>query len=132
MESDADQFAIQSAGLTITKTQTVIDDPFSAASPRAIPGATVEYLIEIENTSATTPADDVSISDPVPANTTFLTAQRRRYHGRRSSGRAPAMPRCGHRRLRHHGPGALAVDSTVIGDVAGGATVTVAFRVTIN
>ena len=74
-ESDSDQFAVVSAGLRITKAETVLDDPFASAIPRALPGSHVEYLITIENTSASTPADGVSLTDPVPANTTVRTAQ---------------------------------------------------------
>ncbi len=89
-------------------------------------------MIEIENTSTTIPADDVSISDPVPANTTFLTAQPVAITGGLvliCTGDAldADTDGCG-----ITAGGALAVDSTVIGDVAGGATVTVAFQVTIN
>lgn len=131
LEYDSGQFAVLTAGLTITKTQTVLDDPFSATDPKAIPGATVEYVIEIENTSATIPADAVSISDPVPANTTFLTAQPVAITGGlvgTCTGDASDADTdgCGIT------AGALTVASSVIGNVAGGATVTVAFQVTIN
>jgi uncharacterized repeat protein (TIGR01451 family) len=132
MENDSGQFAVQTAGLTITKTQTVLDDPFGSPSPRAIPGATVEYVIEIENTSATTPADAVSISDPVPVNTTFLTAQPVAITGGvvgTCTGDAldADTDGCG-----ITAGGALTVASTVIGNVGAGATVTVAFQVLID
>ncbi|HEY9181860.1 MAG TPA: hypothetical protein VIQ99_01595, partial [Gammaproteobacteria bacterium] len=72
-QSAADQFAVQSAALTVTKTQTVIDDGFGSASPRAIPNAVVEYTITVANGSTTTAATGVAISDPIPAATTFQT-----------------------------------------------------------
>jgi uncharacterized repeat protein (TIGR01451 family) len=135
LESDADQFAIESAALTVTKAQAVLDDGFGSASPRAIPGATVEYSISIENESLTTPADDVSISDAIPANTTLVAAQ---YSGEDvgiTGGLAASCTAdandgdadgCG------IAAGALTVGSAVIGDIGIGATVTVQFRVLIN
>jgi uncharacterized repeat protein (TIGR01451 family) len=70
-----DQYEIRSAALTIAKTSTVISDPFNGtSSPRAIPGAIVEYAITITNTGAV-PATGVTLVDPVPANTTFATGQ---------------------------------------------------------
>jgi len=71
-ESDADQFAFQSAALTVTKAATVVSDPFASASPRAVPGAIVEYTITIANTGVTG-ATGVAVNDPLPANTTFAT-----------------------------------------------------------
>jgi uncharacterized repeat protein (TIGR01451 family) len=68
-----DQFAVQSAALTVTKTQTVIDDGFGSASPRAIPNAVVEYTVTVANGSPTTAATAVVINDPIPATTTFQT-----------------------------------------------------------
>jgi uncharacterized repeat protein (TIGR01451 family) len=57
-------YALQSASLTITKTNTLIDDPFNGgADAFYIPGATVEFVITVENTSTTTDALNVSVSD---------------------------------------------------------------------
>lgn len=130
-ESAVDQFFIQSAALTIQKTQTVISDGFSASNPRSIPGATVEYQIEIENTSPTIAADLVSISDPVPTNTTFLAAQAVVItNGVVATCTGDANDAdtdgCGIT------AGALTVGTGVIGSVTPGEIVTVAFQVTIN
>jgi uncharacterized repeat protein (TIGR01451 family) len=130
-ESAVDQFFIQSASLTIQKTQTVISDGFSASNPRSIPGATVEYQIEIENTSPTIAADLVSISDPVPTNTTFLATQAvlitngvvATCTGDANDGDSDG---CGVT------AGALTIGTGVIGSVTPGEIVTVAFQVTIN
>ena len=131
IESAVDQFFIQSAALTIQKTQTVISDGFSASNPRSIPGATVEYQIEIENTSPTIAADLVSINDPVPANTTFLAAQAVVItNGAVATCTGDANDAdtdgCGIT------AGALTVGTGVIGSVTPGEIVTVAFQVTIN
>ncbi len=70
-----DQYAVQSAALSITKTSDVIDDPFNApADAIAIPGATVEYTVTIANTGLVA-AGGVSIADTLDANLTFATAQ---------------------------------------------------------
>jgi uncharacterized repeat protein (TIGR01451 family) len=69
IESDNDGFLLQSAALTINKTQAVISDPFS--SGRAVPGARIEYTIEINNTG-TAGATSISISDLVDADVTFV------------------------------------------------------------
>jgi uncharacterized repeat protein (TIGR01451 family) len=130
-ENAADQFEIRSAALLITKTQSVIDDGFSASDPRAIPGAIVEYLIEIENTSATTDADAVSIEDLVPANTTFLATQAVVITGGvvatcTGDNNDADTDGCG------VAGGELTVGPGVIGSVGAGDTVTVAFQVTID
>jgi|RhiMetdeSRZDD1v2_1073273.scaffolds.fasta_scaffold00531_5 uncharacterized repeat protein (TIGR01451 family) len=72
-ESAADQYHVQSAALTITKTLQVISDPFNGGSnPKAIPGAVVQYRIRMINASTTTAATAVTVTDNIPANTTFV------------------------------------------------------------
>jgi uncharacterized repeat protein (TIGR01451 family) len=70
-----DQYAVQSATLSVQKTSAVISDPFNGTTnPKAIPGAVVEYTIVVSNTGATA-ATNVSISDLIPANTTASLGQ---------------------------------------------------------
>lgn len=72
VEADRDGFEVQSAGLNVTKAATVIDDPFNGTTnPKAIPGATVEYVITIAN-SGTLDADNVSITDSIDTDVTFI------------------------------------------------------------
>lgn len=67
-----DQYAVQSAALSVLKASTVISDTFNGTTnPKAIPGATVEYAVTVTNTGAV-PATGLSIADPLPANTTFV------------------------------------------------------------
>jgi uncharacterized repeat protein (TIGR01451 family) len=67
-----DQFAVQSAVLSITKTSTVISDPVNGTTtPKAIPGARVEYVLTIANTG-TQAATGITIADPLPASTAFV------------------------------------------------------------
>jgi uncharacterized repeat protein (TIGR01451 family) len=48
--SDTDAYRIQTATLTVTKTSTVISDPFNnTTNPKRIPGAIVEYCVTVQN-----------------------------------------------------------------------------------
>jgi uncharacterized repeat protein (TIGR01451 family) len=44
----------------------------SGSNPKALPGATVEYCIAVQNTGSVA-ATSVAIEDLIPANTTFVT-----------------------------------------------------------
>jgi uncharacterized repeat protein (TIGR01451 family) len=69
--SDDDQYNVVTAALTVIKSQTVISDPFNGAvNPKAIPGAVIEYCVDINNTGATQ-ADAIVLTDAIPANTTY-------------------------------------------------------------
>ncbi|HWN37548.1 MAG TPA: hypothetical protein VNP02_03555 [Gammaproteobacteria bacterium] len=134
-ENATDQFAVVSAGLRITKAETILDDPFASATPRALPGSHVEYLITIENTSTTTAANGVSLSDPVPANTSLFAGQ---YAGKDVAITGGSTPTCTADAIDGDGDGcgidglgALTVSTGVLGNIAASATVTVRFRVTI-
>ena len=70
--SDQDDYEVASADLTVDKTSAVISDPFSAVNPKAIPGATIRYTIDISN-SGSTDADNVVTVDQIPTNTTFVS-----------------------------------------------------------
>ena len=66
--SDTDAFLVQSATLLITKTSIVISDPFNlGVNPKAIPGATIEYQVEIAHTAGTGTATSVTITDDLSA-----------------------------------------------------------------
>jgi uncharacterized repeat protein (TIGR01451 family) len=67
------QYHVLSAALQVTKASQVVWDPFNfGSSPKAIPGARVEYTITVTNTSTTTAADAVSVIDNIPANAAFF------------------------------------------------------------
>jgi len=68
--SDQDDYEAASADLSITKSSAVVSDPFSASNPKAIPGATIRYTIDIANIGGTD-AQAVITVDEIPANTTF-------------------------------------------------------------
>jgi uncharacterized repeat protein (TIGR01451 family) len=67
-----DQYVVQAATITVTKTAVVISDPFNlTTNPKAIPGATIEYCIQVANTGGAS-ATSVQVTDAMPANTTFV------------------------------------------------------------
>lgn len=75
IHESSDQYAVQSAALSVSKTSSVFSDPFNnTTNPKSIPGAVMQYEITVTNTG-TLPAGLVQISDPMPANTTFLAGQ---------------------------------------------------------
>ena len=69
-ESEADGFEAVTADLVVTKTYAVIFDPFG--SGKAVPGAVIEYTITLDNTAGAAAATDISISDLVDADVTFV------------------------------------------------------------
>jgi uncharacterized repeat protein (TIGR01451 family) len=69
--SARDQYNVSTATITVTKTAKVISDPFNGTTnPKSIPGAIIEYCIQVANTGGAT-ATAVNVSDLVPANTTY-------------------------------------------------------------
>lgn len=73
IESDRDGFVVTSAGLNVTKSVTVISDPFNGTTnPKAIPGAVVEYVITLAN-GGTVDAETVSITDAIDTDVNFVT-----------------------------------------------------------
>jgi len=71
LETAVDGYVIAAATLSINKTATVVDDPVNTAAPFfAIPGATIEYAIEITNAGTST-ASNVVISDQLTGELLF-------------------------------------------------------------
>ncbi|MFM9976949.1 MAG: hypothetical protein ACKVOP_02735 [Sphingomonadaceae bacterium] len=70
--SARDDYTVGAAALTITKTATIISDPLNGTTnPKMIPGATVEYCIQVANAAGGATATNVVVTDPVPAQTTY-------------------------------------------------------------
>lgn len=58
--------------LATTKTSRILNDPINGTNnPKLIPGATVEYCIQIKNTGDTE-ASNISAADVIPGNTTYV------------------------------------------------------------
>jgi uncharacterized repeat protein (TIGR01451 family) len=73
--SDDDAYRIRTAAISVVKTSRVISDPFNGTTnPKRIPGATVEYCIEVTNSSTTTAATAVIVSDDINELTTTFVA----------------------------------------------------------
>ena len=68
-----DGFTVSSAALSITKTATLISDPFNGiTNPKAIPGAVVEYVITVSNATGGSAADNVVITDTLSTEITVV------------------------------------------------------------
>lgn len=63
-------YQVTAANLTITKSSTVISDPVNGAVAKAIPGAVIEYTIQIHN-AATGTATNVTVTDTLDTNLAF-------------------------------------------------------------
>jgi uncharacterized repeat protein (TIGR01451 family) len=59
--------------LAVSKTMSVLDDPINGTTnPKAIPGANVRYIIQIDN-NGTAAATGVTVVDPIPAGTAYVS-----------------------------------------------------------
>ena len=134
-----DQYFVASAALAISKTSSVISDPFNGATiPKAIPGATVEYVVTIANTGAAT-AGGISVSDTLNANLAFVQGA---YAGATDVqiqvGASPATFCVAESGADTNADGCsragqtLTVNPTSAISVAAGQSATVRFRATIN
>jgi hypothetical protein len=69
-------YIVVSASLTVTKTHTVVSDPINGTTnPKAIPGAIIEYTVNITNAAGGAIAQSVTISDDLSALVTGAPAQ---------------------------------------------------------
>ncbi|GEM_PF-270748 len=65
-------YTVSTATISMAKTYTVIWDPINlAVSPKAIPGARVQYTMTITNSSTTTAASSLELIDAIPTNTDY-------------------------------------------------------------
>ena len=62
----------RTANLSITKTSAVVTDNVNLIAPKAIPGATVQYCLTIQNSSLLVPANGITLTDVIPTNTTYV------------------------------------------------------------
>ena len=122
--SDNDDYTVQTATLTVTKTSRVISDPFNnTTNPKLIPGAVVEYCIAVAN-SGSADATSVAINDPVPGQLTF-NAGTILLNGTVTAGTCNADGAAG-------GSYSAPNVSGTIATIAAGATRTLVFRATVN
>ncbi|NQE61238.1 DUF11 domain-containing protein [Caulobacter sp. RHG1] len=125
--SAGDEYLIAASSAEVTKFAVVISDPLNGiVTPKAIPGAVVEYCIAVKNIGAQA-ITGVGLTDNIPANTTYV-ANSTYVNGTFSGGLCVL-------------DGSQASDAsafngtrvaTTIASIASGATATTRFRVTIN
>jgi hypothetical protein len=126
--SARDDYTVSGAVLTITKTSKVISDPQNGTTnPKLIPGATVEYCIQVANAAGGATAQAPAVSDVVPAQTTYDATFGIKLNGTVTAGVCNADGTTG----GTYTAGTTTVSGT-LSDVAAGATRTLYFRATIN
>ncbi len=123
--SAKDDWTVLAAALTVTKLSTIISDPVNGtSSPKAIPGAVIEYCIVVSNAAGGAGATSVAISDPLPASVTY-DGNGVFINGTVTSGVCTADGTIG-------GSHASGTVSGTLASVAAGETKTLHFRATIN
>jgi uncharacterized repeat protein (TIGR01451 family) len=120
--SDSGSYTVGSATLTVSKTA-VVDDGLGGTF--AIPGATVTYTIVVANTGGTA-ATSVVISDAIPVNSTYVAASITLNAVAQTDASDSPVDESDHNVTT---AGAVTVD---IASLAGGATATITFQVTID
>ena len=120
-ENALDDYTVSAASLTVVKTSTVISDPVNSSNYKMIPGAVVEYCITVANASGAATATNVSISDAIPGNTTFV--------GNSVYLDGDASCQNGSNTADAPAAGTLTMP---LSDIAGNATLSARFRVTVD
>ncbi len=124
--SARDDYTVQTAQLTITKVSRVISDPQNGTTnPKLIPGATVEYCIQVANAAGGAAATSVTIADALPSQTTYTSAYGIFLNGTVTGGVCNADGTAG-------GTFAANTVSGTLATVAANTTRTLYFRTTIN
>lgn len=67
------QVGTRNVALSVAKSARILSDPVNLlVNPKALPGATVEYCLRVTNATLLTAADAVTLTDAIPANTTYV------------------------------------------------------------
>ena len=122
---DEDDYTVSAAALTVTKVSTIISDPFNGITdPKMIPGATVEYCVQVSNAAGGATATNISISDTLPTDTTYDSGFGILVDGT-VSGATCSGGSAG-------GSFAAGTVTAPLSDIAAGSARAVRFRVTVN
>jgi hypothetical protein len=74
-------YIVKAPKLDLTKTSCVLTDPVNlTTNPKRIPGATVLYILDINNSSTTSDATDVNLSDTLEATLDISTLANLKHH----------------------------------------------------
>jgi uncharacterized repeat protein (TIGR01451 family) len=121
-----DDYTVLAASLTATKTSRIVSDPFnSTTNPKMIPGAVVEYCIMVSNAAGSATATNISLSDTLPATTTYDASFGILINGTVTGATCNADGSAG-------GGYAAGVVSGTLSNIAASVTRTLLFRVTVN
>jgi uncharacterized repeat protein (TIGR01451 family) len=66
------QIGTHNVSLSVSKTAHVISDGVNLINPKSLPGAEVEYCFVVHNATLLTAANDIVLTDTIPANTTYV------------------------------------------------------------
>lgn len=132
------ELGARTINLNFTKTATVLSDGVSVLNPKALPGAVVQYCLTVTNSTLTVPASGVTLTDIVPASTTYVA-------GSITVGFSGGLTGCVLSGYQQNDDGsnttgpyggrfdaATKTVSATIPTLAGGAAVAASFRVTVN
>ena len=73
--ADNNAYKVSDSELTATKSSCVVSDPYNGTTnPKRIPGATIRYTIEVENTSDSTDAEEVTVKDTLESTLDYNTS----------------------------------------------------------
>lgn len=118
----------RNVALTVNKTALILSDGVNAANPKALPGAVVQYCMLANNATLTASANGVTITDPIPVNTTYVPGS---LAIGLPGGTCTLLPTITAPFSGSYDTPSNAIIAN-IGTVIGGGTVAVSFRVTIN
>ncbi|WP_353228888.1 hypothetical protein [Novosphingobium sp.] len=128
-------FTVYAPVLTLSKLSTIISDPVNGTSfPKAIPGATMEYCVVVQNATGGAPTTALAISDPLPTTVTYLSAYGIYLNSTYSAGT------CGTGTLDSGANSSFAAATSgnngtingTLNNVSAGGAIAMRFRVTIN
>ncbi len=123
--SAKDDYKVSAPVLTVTKLSRPISDPVNGTTnPKMIPGAVVEYCVTVSNAAGGAAAAGVVITDPLPAQTTYVSA-----FGVYEGGSVASSVCSGGTNTGTEASGTI---TGTIGALTAGQTKTVYFRATIN
>lgn len=66
------EVSVHNVALSVVKSSQVLSDGVSAANPKALPGAVVLYCLTVNNATLGTSANNIALTDVIPANTTYV------------------------------------------------------------
>ncbi len=121
-----DVILLPGANLSVTKTAAVVSDGITVGgNDKSIPGARMIYTITVTNSSGTTAAESVVITDPGPTNTSYVA-------GSITVDGAARGDTTGDGDGSDYGVTAAGTVTSSLGDMAPGSTMTVTFEILVD